>query len=78
MIGCIEYVYNKNFIYRDIKFDNFFMGIGRYCNKVFLIDFGLVKKYRDSCICIYIVYREDKNFIGIVRYVSINVYLGIE
>lgn len=54
------------------------MGIGCYCNKVFLIDFGLVKKYRDSRIRIYIVYREDKNFIGIVRYVSINVYLGIE
>ena len=34
MIGRIEYVQNKNFIHRDIKPDNFLMGIGRHCNKV--------------------------------------------
>jgi len=44
MIGRIEYVQNKNFIHRDIKPDNFLMGIGRHCNKVYLIDFGLAKK----------------------------------
>ena len=34
MIGRVEYVHNKNFIHRDIKPDNFLMGIGRHCNKV--------------------------------------------
>ena len=46
MISRIEWVHNKNFIHRDIKPDNFLMGIGRHCNKVFLVDFGLAKKYR--------------------------------
>jgi len=78
MIGRIEYVHNKNFIHRDIKPDNFLMGIGRHCNKVFLIDFGLAKKYRDNRTRQHIPYREDKNLTGTARYASINAHLGIE
>lgn len=78
MIGRIEYVQNKNFIHRDIKPDNFLMGIGRHCNKVYLIDFGLAKKYRDSHTKTHIQYREDKNLTGTARYASINAHLGIE
>lgn len=78
MIGRIEYVHNKNFIHRDIKPDNFLMGIGRHCNKVFIIDFGLAKKYRDHRTGQHIPYREDKNLTGTARYASINAHLGIE
>ncbi|CAP37240.1 Protein CBR-KIN-19 [Caenorhabditis briggsae] len=78
MIGRIEYVHVKNFIHRDIKPDNFLMGIGRHCNKLFLIDFGLAKKYRDSRTRTHIPYREDKNLTGTARYASINAHLGIE
>ena len=76
MIGRIEYVHNKNFIHRDIKPDNFLMGIGRHCNKLFLIDFGLAKKYRDNRTRQHIPYREDKNLTGTARYASINAHLG--
>ncbi|XP_014485976.1 PREDICTED: casein kinase I isoform alpha-like isoform X1 [Dinoponera quadriceps] len=78
MIGRIESVHCKHFIHRDIKPDNFLMGIGRHCNKLFLIDFGLAKKYRDSRTRLHIVYREDKNLTGTARYASINAHLGIE
>ena len=78
MITRIEYVHSRNFIHRDIKPDNFLMGIGRHCNKVFLIDYGLAKKYRDSRTRLHISYREDKNLTGTARYASINAHLGIE
>nr|XP_007958380.2 casein kinase I [Chlorocebus sabaeus] len=78
MISRIEYLHTKNFLHRDIKPDNFLMGTGRHCNKLFLIDFGLAKKYRDNRTRQHIPYREDKHLIGTVRYASINAHLGIE
>ncbi|CAN4100085.1 unnamed protein product [Withania somnifera] len=48
MINRVEFVHAKSFLHRDIKPDNFLMGLGRRANQVYVIDFGLAKKYRDS------------------------------
>ena len=78
MICRIEYVHSKSFIHRDIKPDNFLMGLGKRANQVNLIDFGLAKKYRDPKTYQHIPYRENKNLTGTARYASINTHLGIE
>ncbi|XP_013185084.1 casein kinase I isoform X2 [Amyelois transitella] len=78
MLGRVEFIHCKCFIHRDIKPDNFLMGIGRHCNKLYMIDFGLAKKYRDLRTRAHISYREDKNLTGTARYASINAHLGIE
>eukprot|EP01126_Amoeba_proteus_P039404 TRINITY_DN4150_c0_g1_i3.p1 TRINITY_DN4150_c0_g1~~TRINITY_DN4150_c0_g1_i3.p1 ORF type:complete len:286 (-),score=40.22 TRINITY_DN4150_c0_g1_i3:484-1233(-) len=45
---------------------------------IYLIDFGLAKKYRDTRSNEPLPYRENKPLTGTVRYSSINTHLGIE
>jgi len=78
MINRIEYVHAKNFLHRDIKPDNFLIGLGRKANQVLAIDFGLAKKYRDPKTQQHIPYREGKSLTGTARYASVNTHLGIE
>ncbi|GMY34627.1 casein kinase 1-like protein 2 [Fagus crenata] len=78
MINRVEFVHSKSFLHRDIKPDNFLMGLGRRANQVYVIDFGLAKKYRDASTHQHIPYRENKNLTGTARYASMNTHLGIE
>ncbi|EUB60517.1 Casein kinase I isoform alpha [Echinococcus granulosus] len=91
MLWRVEYVHSRNLIHRDIKPDNFLMGIGQRCNRLFLVDFGLAKKYRfafllpklvssfrDSRTKVHIPFRDDKNLTGTARYASINAHAGHE
>jgi len=78
MITRIEFMHSKGYLHRDIKPDNFLMGLGRKANQVYVIDFGLAKRYRDSTTNRHIPYRENKNLTGTARYASRNTHLGIE
>ena len=78
MISRIEYVHSKNYIHRDIKPDNFLIGLGKRSNQIFLIDFGLAKKFRDSKTHQHIPYKENRSLAGTARYASVNSHLGIE
>ena len=78
MISRIEYMHDKNLIHRDVKPDNFLMGIGRHCNKLYVIDFGLSKKYYDNRTKQHIPHSKKKSLTGTARYASINAHLGHE
>ncbi|KAJ0775591.1 putative protein kinase CK1-CK1 family [Helianthus annuus] len=77
-INRVEYMHSRGFLHRDIKPDNFLMGLGRKANQVYIIDYGLAKKYRDLQTHKHIPYRENKNLTGTARYASVNTHLGVE
>lgn len=54
------------------------MGVGKKVHMVYVIDFGLSKKFRDPKTLQHIPYRTNKNLTGTARYASLNTHLGIE
>ena len=78
MISRLESMHNNNFIHRDMKPDNFLMGLKNKAGVVYLIDFGLSKRYRDPKTGQHIPYRDGKSLTGTARYASVNTHIGIE
>ena len=78
VLSRIEYMHEKGFIHRDIKPENFVIGLNEKSNLVYLIDYGLSKRYKDKNSGQHIPYRENKQLVGTVRYASVNAHLGIE
>ena len=78
MLDRIEYIHSRKLIHRDIKPDNFAIGRGKNSHILYILDFGLTKKFWSSTHKCHIPYIEGKKLTGTARYASINALGGCE
>ena len=78
MVDRIEYIHSRKIIHRDIKPDNFVIGRGNRSHIVYILDFGLSKKYWSTRQNKHIQFCRNKKLTGTARYASINALSGCE
>lgn len=80
MLSVVEYVHSRHFVHRDIKPNNFVFGnpLNHKENQIYLIDFGLSRKYRDPKTLEHEQYCYYQELSGTARYASINALRGVE
>ena len=78
MVSILEHIHENNIIHRDIKPDNFAMGLNDLNAYLYILDFGLSKKYRDNNNSEHYPMVKKKRLTGTARYCSINAMKGYE
>lgn len=79
LISRIECLHQAGYIHRDLKPENILMGLEEKASTLYLIDYGLAKKWKlPGPEGRHIPIREGKSLTGTARYASAHTHLGIE
>jgi len=76
LIDRIEYIHSNNIVHLDIKPSNFVVGY-KDPSLIYIIDFGLSKKYKSSRTGKHIIFSKRKYFQGNIKFSSVNNMRGI-
>jgi len=71
-------VHTQLYIHRDIKPVNFLTGRNNELNVLYLIDFGVAKRYKNPETKEHLAFKEGKRLTGTADYCSISTHKGIE
>ena len=81
ILDTLEYIHSKGYLHNDVKAQNLMLGYGPGKeNTVYVVDFGLVSKYRRGEESIHIEYKPDPRFAhdGTIEYLSRDAHVGVK
>ena len=76
LLDLFQFIHKKKIIHRDIKPDNFLIGLNRKMDTIYMIDFGLSREFKRGRKHIH--YSESRSLTGTLRYASMRNHIGIE
>jgi len=79
VIDRLEYVHARGILYRDIKPHNFVVGVGARSNHIYILDFGLAKRYLDKDgRHVHCSKKKRSGITGTVRYSGLFSHAGVD